>query len=116
MQYYFESGSLSLQQFKQALYASAALKIILELSVWTAVLITPLVFIATLLWGIFWVRHGWFRQLQEVPTIDAVAPINMWGWHMAVRLYSKLGVSMDNMDLTTMPPELRHVLASFRKP
>ena len=41
VQFYYEQGSISLAQFKQALYASAALKIIFEWSVVTAVLATP---------------------------------------------------------------------------
>ena len=114
--YFFNEGGVSLQQFKQALYASAAIKILLDLPVPVAVGLTPLVFLGQALWGWFWIRHGWFQQLQEVATIEAVAPINMWGWWMAVRLYRKLDIPMDNMDVTQMPPELRQVLASFHKP
>jgi len=114
VQYYFEQGSISLQQFKQALYAAAALKIIFEWSILTAVLSTPLVFLAMLGWGVLWIRHGWYKQLQEVSSIDAVAPISMWGLWMQVRMFRKLGLPLNGMDLKTMPPELQTVLASFR--
>jgi len=114
-QYYFEQGSISLQQFKQTLYASAALKIILELSVVTAVLITPLVFLAMLGWGVFWIRHGWFKHLQEIPSIDAVAPINMAGMWMNILIFRKLGLTFKGVDLTTYPQEYKDLLASFRK-
>ena len=112
--YYFEEGTKALNSFKQVLYVSAAFKL-LGLSLGWVIALAPVVYVAHVVAGRLWITHGWYKQLAEVPTIDAVAPINMWGWHMAVRLYSKLGVSMDNVDLTTMPPELRHVLASFRK-
>lgn len=115
VQFYFETGSISLQQFKQALYAAAALKIIFELSVLTAVLMTPIVLLAMFLWGIVWVRHGWYKQLTEVPTVDATTPLNVWGCYMAIRLYERLGIPIDGMDLTVMPPELKRVLSSFHK-
>ena len=112
-QFYFEQGSIALQQLKQALYASAAIKIILELSVMTAILITPFVFLVMLLWGIFWVRHGWYRHMQEVAYTDAaVTPLSMWGMHMTVRLYEHLGIPMNNLDLTKLPKEMHDVLAS----
>ena len=111
-QWYFEQGSISLQQFKQALYAAAAIKILLELSVLTAILITPLVFIALLAWGVFWIRYGWFKHLQEIPSIDAVVPINMWGLWMQVRMFKKLGLDLDGMDLSKFPPEIQHIFAS----
>lgn len=114
--YFFNEGGVSLMQFKQALYAAAAIKILLDLSVLMAVVLTPVIFIAQAAWGWFWVRHGWFQHLQEVATIDAVAPINMVSWHMTVRLWHKLGLSMDGIDVTTMPQEIKHLLASFRKP
>jgi len=114
-QFYFTEGSVALQQIKQSLYAAAALKIILELTVMTTILITPLVIITMFLWGIFWVRHGWYKHLMEIPSIDAVAPISMWNLWMSVRLYQKMGIPLDDMDLKQMPVELQKVLASFRK-
>lgn len=114
-QFYFDSGSVALQQFKQALYAAAALKIILELSVLTAVLITPLVFLVMLAWGVFWIRHGWFKHLQEIPSIDAVAPINMVGMWMNILIFRKLGLTFEGVDLTKVPPEYTELLASYRK-
>ena len=114
-QFYFTEGSVALQQIKQSLYAAAALKIIFELSVITTVMITPVVILTMFLWGIFWVRHGWYKHLMEIPSIDAVAPISMWNLHMTVRLYQYFGLKLDDMDLRTMPPELQTVLASTRK-
>ena len=81
----------------------------------TTIFITPLVIITMFLWGIFWVRHGWYKHLMEIPSIDAVAPISMWNLHMTVRLYQYFGLKLDDMDLRTMPPELQTVLASTRK-
>lgn len=115
VQYYFEQGSLSLNQFKSALYASAALKIILELSVVTAVLITPLVFCAMFVWGVLWIRHGWYKQLSEVATIDAVTPVGAWNAHMQIQIYKKLGIPLTGYDLTKMPDELKLVMASVKK-
>lgn len=115
VQFYYEQGSISLAQFKQALYASAALKIIFEWSVMTAVLATPFVFLVMLIWGYLWIRHGWYKQLTEVPTIEAVAPINMWTWYIWVRLCKKLDIPIDADDLTVMPPELSRVMSSFHK-
>lgn len=114
-QFYFNEGSISLQQFKQSIYASAALKIILELSVFTTIIITPFVFLFMFLWGIVWIRHGWYKHLAEVPTIDAVTPISMWPWHMQVKLYKKLGIELYGDDLSTMPKELQPIMASQRK-
>lgn len=115
VQFYFNEGSISLQQFKQALYAAAALKIIFEWTVLTAVLATPLIFAAMLLWGVVWIRHGWYKHLAEVPTIDAVTPISMWPWHMQVKLYRKLDIDLYGDDLSTMPKELQPIMASQRK-
>lgn len=115
VQYYFEQGSLSLNQFKSALYASAALKIILELSVVTAVLITPLVFCAMFIWGVIWIRYGWYKQLSEVGTLDAVTPLGAWGMYMQVEIPKALGVKLNGYDLTKPPQELRDVLSSVRK-
>lgn len=115
VQYYFEQGSLSLAQFKSALYASAALKIILELSVVTAILITPLVFLAMFLWGVFWIRHGWYKQLSEVATIDAVTPLGAWGMYMQVEIPKALGIKLTGYDLTKPPQELKNVLSSVQR-
>ena len=113
--FYFDEGTKVLNSFKQVLYVSAAFKL-LGIPIIAVVVLAPFVYAAHVMAGVWWIRHGFYKQLAEVPTIDAVAPINMWGWHMAVRLYAKLGIPMDDMDLTTMPPELRTALASFHKP
>ena len=115
VQFYFNEGSTSLAQIKQALYASAALKIIFEWSVLTAVLTTPVVFMAMFVWGVFWIRHGWYKQLTEVPTIDAVAPISMWTWHMQVRLCERMGIEITAKDLEAMPKELQTLLSSYKQ-
>ena len=112
--FYFDEGTKALNSFKQVLYVSAAFKL-LGVPLWTVVVAAPFVYAAHVLAGVWWIRYGLYKQLSEVPTIDAVSPLTMWCWHMLVRLYKKLDIPMDNMDLTTMPPELRTVLASFHK-
>ena len=111
--WYFNEAGVSLAQFKQALYVAAAIKILLDLAVLTAVLITPVIFIVQVAWGVFWVHSGWYRHMQEVAYMDAaVTPISMWGMHMNVRLYQRLGIPMDGADLTKLPKEVDAILAS----
>ena len=113
--YYFEEGTKALNSFKQVLYVSAAFKL-LGLPLGWVIALAPAVYVAHVVAGRLWITHGWYKQLAEVPTIDAVAPINMLGWHMTVRLWDKLGLSYEGIDLTQMPPEIRHAMASFHKP
>ena len=112
--FYFDEGTKALNSFKQVLYVSAAFKL-LGVPVWVVVVAAPFVYAAHVLAGVWWIRYGFYKQLQEVATIDATAPINMIGWHMTVRMWQKLGLSMDGIDVTTMPQEIKHLLASFGK-
>lgn len=111
-QFYFNEGSNSLQQLKQALYAAAAIKVILELSVLTAIILTPVVIVSMFAWGVIWIRYGWYRHLAEMPSIEAVSPIQVWGLYMSVRLSQRFGIRIDDMDLATMPQELQSILTS----
>lgn len=112
VQYYFNEGNNALMQAKQVVYVSAALNL-LGVPLLIVVALAPVIFALHVLAGWLWIRHGWYKQLTEVPSVDAVAPIQMWDLHMRVRLYEKMGLPINGVDLTTVPHELAAVLSSF---
>lgn len=112
--YYFLEGNSALNQIKLVLYILAAFKI-LGVDLWLLIALSPFVYAAHVLAGWWWVRHGWVRELTEVPTTDGIAPVLQWQLYMQIRLYQHLGITLNGMDLTKMPDELRHVLQSFQK-
>ena len=112
--YYFNEGAVALVQVKQVVYACAAMKV-LGLPLGWVVALAPVVYAAHVAAGYGWVQWGWYKQMAEVPTTDAVNPVSMWAMHMQVRLYEKLGIPMNGMALGEMPECLRGVLTSYQR-
>ena len=112
--WYFLEGNTALVQAKNVIYVSAALKI-LGAELWLLILLAPVIYALHVLAGWVWVRHGWFREMNEVSTTDSASPVAQWQLYMNLRLYHHLNLPINGMDLRTMPEELRHVLTSFHK-
>jgi len=109
--WYFLEGNTALVQAKAVLYVAAALKI-LGLGFVALALLSPFVYAGHVLIGYWWVRWGWYRELTEVPTVDATAPLQQWQTYMLIRLAQRLDVPVHGMDLERLPDELKGVVRS----
>lgn len=108
---YYDQGRDLFERAKGLLVIAAALKI-LGLPLWALGLLAPVAIVGYILLGWWWLRRGWYRQLNEVAMFDRWTPMQVWDLHMKVRMLAALGVQMNGYDPTRIPEEVEHILAS----
>ena len=111
IQWLFMEGSTALNQLKQVVYVCAALKIF-GVPIVGLLALSPVIYLAHVGAGYLWVRHGFYKQTQEVAIVQTASPMAMLPLVMLFRLYQQMGLPV-NGQLNQMPNELQEILASF---
>lgn len=118
VQQYYDQGKSEFSAFEKMAMVGVGLKVFEVPLVWIIIL-TPFIAIGAVLAyaviGYVWVKRGWYRQKQEISTLDSWSPMGNLQWRLLVGIAHALNVSVKAQDLTTAPPEVRELCLSLKR-
>jgi len=65
--------------------------------------------------GFVWLKRGWYREKQEVSTMDGWSSMTNLQWRLLVALAQDRGISIKDQNVHTSPQEVRDVCLSVKR-
>ena len=118
VQQYYDQGRSEFGAFEKMAMVGVGLKVFNVPLVWIIVL-TPFIAATAVLTyaivGYLWVRRGWYREKQEVSTMDGWNSMTNLQWRLLVALAQDRGISVQAQDVQSAPPEVRNACLSQKR-
>ena len=119
LQQYYDQGKSELSPLERV-WAVGAVLWLKDFTLWQiagiVVVLVPVALLLYALFGYWWTKRGWYRQKQEVSVMDAWSPMANLQWTLLVRMAHAMQVSVQDIDLRQVPPEVREKCLSLKEP
>lgn len=119
VQQYYDQGKSEFSALEKMAAVGVGLKVFGVSTLWIVVL-TPFIAVAAItvyaIVGYVWVQRGWYREKQEVSTMDGWSTMTNLQWRLLVALAQDRGISIKAQDVQSAPKEVHDVCLSKRPP